>query len=353
MIPGKHSESDAALSEVVSVTLIILLVVTLVGITASVLLGYTDILKPHTFAATWAEAVPLTLNTTSGLPDAECIGLFLKGGDGMYFGKGGTARITVTDQNGTVHSTCPEQDPLDWKPGDTIFISQNGTRYVLGTEKSPACDSLSSGLWQVAIVDNRSNILIAKHGVTISGSGDVPPVLGKGFTVEAWVRWINKSSSPARDEQWATIVVDGTNDGNRRYHLQHSQDNKRFEYAIQTGTGSWIGSYVQSTTEPQQGVWYYVVGVYNQTAPSLNLYVNGVDVSENRNNRPGTDGLTASSGHYQVGGPEGVTYEAGGHGSLEEHQRIFNGEIRGLRTWEGSMAPAEILSCYKKGLPAA
>lgn len=347
MISDTYPEDDDALSEIVSITLIIALVLLLVGITASVLLGYTDVLTPHILAATTAEDVPLYLNATTGMPGTEAIALFLEGGDEMRFGEGGTARIALTTPARITGCAYPENGSLDWKPGDHLFISRNGTEYLIGKETPPASDGLAAGLWQVALVDTRSNVLIAKHGVRISGSGETPPVLGEGFTVEAWVKWTKSPSPLSEDEKWATIVVNGNSDINRRYHLQHDKDNKNFEFAIRTrNNAGGIGHYVQSTTRPEQGVWYYVVSVYNQTTPTLEIYVNGAKASGIRNIQPDGSGIRDSPGFYQVGGPEGVDFKGA-------HQRKFAGEIRGLRTWEGAMSEADILSHYSRGLPAA
>lgn len=347
MRPDIYPEDDDALSEIVSITLIIALILVLVGVTASVLLGYTDVLTPHIFAATTADDVPLSLNATTGVPDAEAIALFLEGGEEMRFGDGGTASIVLTAPGGITGIASPKTGSIDWKPGENLFICRNGTEYLIGKEAPPAVDGLAAGLWEVALVDTRSNILIAKHGVMIGGSGEAPTVLGEGFTVEAWVRWTENPSPLSENEKWATVVVDGNSDVNRRYHLQHDKDNKYFEFAIRTrsNTGG-IGHYVQSTTRPEEGVWYYVVGVYNQTAPSLEIYVNGAKASGSRDTQPDGSGIRASPGLYQVGGPDGVDFKGA-------HQRKFAGEIRGLRTWEGAMGEADILSHYSRGLPAA
>ncbi|WP_292615662.1 MULTISPECIES: PKD domain-containing protein [Methanocalculus] len=167
---------------------------------------------------------------------------------------------------------------------------------------------------------------------------------GDGFTVEAWVKW-NKNPAPiANDERWATIVIDGNSDSNRRYHLLHKHDNSRFEIAIRTPDSTGVGDYIESNTQPLINVWYYLTGVYNQETGSLIIYV---DANAERSMGVSTAGLIPSPTLYQVGGPGGITF--GGN----QNQRKFDGEIRGLNTYERALSPAEIQAQYNAGLPPA
>ncbi len=175
--------------------------------------------------------------------------------------------------------------------------------------------------------------------VTLVANFDPPGV--SGFTAEAWVRW-NKNPTPNNnDQQWATIVIDGDADGNSRYHFQHDRVNSRFEFAIRTANTQ--RTFRQGTTTPMQGVWYYVVGVYNEETGHLRIYVNGV---EENSASVSTDGLIPSPGRYQVGGPAGIEWP--GPTSM---QRKFNGNILCLGTHERAFTPQEILDKYNAGCP--
>ncbi len=164
-----------------------------------------------------------------------------------------------------------------------------------------------------------------------------------GFTVESWVKW-NAAPNPGGNfsRQWATIVVDGNSDSNRRYQLQHNSDNSHFEFAMVTVTSGGSGTWVTSSTTPAIGTWYYVTGVYDQTPGTMAIYVNGV--SESLKNFD-SSGLRDSPAKYQLGGPLGITFNG------ITHQRIFEGDIRGLNTYERAMSPAEITANFAKGVP--
>ena len=165
-----------------------------------------------------------------------------------------------------------------------------------------------------------------------------------GFTVEGWVKW-NIPPNPGADttSKWATVVVDGTTDNNRRYQLQHNSDNTKFEFALATTTMGSSGTWVVSTTTPVSGTWYYVTGVYNMTPGTMAISVNGIQESGK-----GVDstGLRASPGKYQVGGPAGIQWP--GPTSM---LRKLNGDIRGVKTYEEAFSQAEILAHYSAGVP--
>jgi len=86
------------------------------------------------------------------------------------------------------------------------------------------------------------------------------------ITVEAWVQW---SIDPSSGDDWANIVNKGNDD---QYQLQHSSDKTKFEFAVKTDSGR---TYIQSSTQPNKGVWYYVVGTYNATEKEIALFING------------------------------------------------------------------------------
>lgn len=236
-----------------------------------------------------------------------------------------------------------------WKPGMSVYLFRNATGFW-------ATDSMASvknntgffpGLWTVNIIDATSDVLIAQDNVYLTGSGVTPIIypVYKGFTVEAWIKWnIPPNSGGNTSRSWATIVVDGDRDSNTRYHLQHNSDNTHFEFAAATNTSRQYG---QSTTTPAVNTWYYVVGVYNQTDPGnrLKLYVNGV---LEKSIAIDGGGLKASPNRYQVGGPAGIQWP--GPTSM---LRKFDGDIRGLKTYEKAIGSPEVASRYAAGLPAS
>lgn len=103
---------------------------------------------------------------------------------------------------------------------------------------------------------------------------------GSQLTVALWVKWGSKTATGV--SSWANLITlaDSTGSGdNGVFWLQHSQDNKKFEFAIMTTQGSnTTRNYIQSTTQPSEGVWYHLACVYdgNLSSNNMKLYVNGV-----------------------------------------------------------------------------
>ncbi len=198
----------------------------------------------------------------------------------------------------------------------------------------------SSGVWNVHLKEKSDSCYATGNDF---GNHLIKSL--SGFTAEVWVKWnIPPNAGGNSSRTWATIVVDGDSDSNSRYHLQHNSDNTLFEFAAATNLSR---QYAQSTTSPTINTWYYVVGVYNQTDPTNNrikIYVNGtLEKSVVIDN----GGLKASPNRYQVGGPAGIQWP--GPTSM---LRKFDGDIRGLYTYERAMDPSEVASRFAAGLPA-
>ena len=236
-----------------------------------------------------------------------------------------------------------------WKPGTSLILFRNasGLWVTDSTASVKNNTGFSNGTWTVNIVDATSNVLIAQHTVYLTRGGAPSPYpVYPGFTVEAWIKWnIPPNPGGNTSRSWATIVVDGTGDNNRRYQLQHNSDNTKFEFALATVTIGGSGTWVISTTTPAVGTWYYVTGVYNKTPGTMAVYVNGI---QEGGKTVDSSGLRASPGRYQVGGPAGVQWP--GPTSM---LRKFDGNIRGLQTYERAMGPPEVVSRFAAGLPSS
>ncbi|MEI7432971.1 MAG: PKD domain-containing protein [Methanomicrobiales archaeon] len=162
-----------------------------------------------------------------------------------------------------------------------------------------------------------------------------------GFTIWAWVKWINKPSTPLDNQTFATIVVKGNSNFNRQYHLEHDQDNTKFEFNIATVLAGGQGIQVFSTTNPIKGVWYLITGVYNPTSPgTMTIYVNN---SPQSSRSVDSSGLRAYSGNQQIGGPSGINWP---NPPPSQQQRVFNGSIYGVQTFDYVKTQAEIQTHY-------
>ncbi|GAA1961719.1 hypothetical protein GCM10009838_17970 [Catenulispora subtropica] len=98
------------------------------------------------------------------------------------------------------------------------------------------------------------------------------PVLdtAKSFTVSAWVKLQAKPAGV-----WQTAVVQqGTNVGG--YYLEYNPDVDRWSFdRSTTDVANAAGNGAQSQAAPTVGAWTHLVGVYDATAGTLALYVNG------------------------------------------------------------------------------
>ena len=86
-----------------------------------------------------------------------------------------------------------------------------------------------------------------------------------------WSAWIFATANPPDDGQ--IIAKSGANDG---WQFKTSPDTgpHTFGVAVSAGTTSHTQRY--STATRALNTWYHVAGVYNATAQTLNIYVNGV-----------------------------------------------------------------------------
>jgi len=265
------------------------------------------------------------------------VSLFFKNGDPLEQGK---FYVTVNGDRVSDGNISLVGGSYPWSPGERLVANYstsaiNDVKLIyLGKPNSVV---LASAYFPGPYVNSTS-----LNGTPVNTT----PVYSRypGFTVEAWVKW-NVPPNPGADttSQWATIVVDGTTDHNRRYQLEHNQFNTNFEFSAAAATNP----QVWSTTSPVANTWYHVVGIYNQTDPGsrLRIYVNGVN--EKSVSIDG-GGLKASPNLNQVGGPAGINWP-GPPPAIQ--QRKFNGEIRGLKTYEQALSQKEILAHYQAGVP--
>jgi hypothetical protein len=265
------------------------------------------------------------------------VSLFFKNGDPLEQGR---FYVTVNGDRVPDGNIRFVSGSYPWSPGETLVANYSGTGAIrdvkLIYDKKPASIVLASAFFP------------APSGN--STSVNTTPLYSRypGFTVEAWVKW-NVPPNPGGDttRNWATVVVDGTSDNNRRYQLQHNSDNTKFEFAVATPTTSLSGSYLLSSTTPVSGTWYHVTGVYNKTPGTMAISVNGVQQTAKSVGVP-NEGLRTSPGKYQVGGPAGINWPgAPPAGQL----RKLNGDIRGVKTYEEALSQSEILAHYQSGVP--
>lgn len=258
------------------------------------------------------------------------VSLFHKNGDSLERGQ---FYVTVNGDRMPEGNVSLVDGVYPWSPGERLVVTYAGARAIRDVKLIYAVPSVSAVLASAYFSGN-------------STPANTTPVFTRypGFTAEGWVKW-NVPPNPGSDttSKWATIVVDGTTDNNRRYHLQHNSDNTKFEFALATATMGSSGTWVASTTTPGKGTWYYVTAVYNRTPGTMAIFVNGIQES---GKTVDSTGLRASPGKYQVGGPAGIQWP--GPASM---LRKLNGDVRGVKTYEEAFSQAEILAHYQAGVP--
>ncbi|MEI7619943.1 MAG: LamG-like jellyroll fold domain-containing protein [Candidatus Falkowbacteria bacterium] len=157
--------------------------------------------------------------------------------------------------------------------------------------------------------------------LSVLNSASLNPV--NGVTLEAWVNW---SINPSTGQPWANII---NKNADNQYQIQHNQTNTRFELAVMTTSGR---SYILSNTQPVMGVWYHVVGTWDNTSNQVRIYVNGV--LENSSSRSGF--LTTSASPINIG-------------RRTTPDRYFNGRLDEVVIYNRALSASEILDHYRRG----
>ncbi len=142
------------------------------------------------------------------------------------------------------------------------------------------------------------------------------------ITLMSWVRW---SINPTTGSQWTSIINKGVDS---QYRLQHNSSNTAFEMAIRTSSGA---RWAHSTTVPQVGVWYHVVGTYDGS--EIRLYVNG----QLEGTASHVGNINTTTGNLFVG-------------SRSSSDRHFNGLLDEVAIWNRALSAQEIESIYKRGV---
>lgn len=166
----------------------------------------------------------------------------------------------ILEKYSSLNSSEPEAESQEGLVSKWSF--NEGTGEIAKDSQNINDGTINDALWTTGV--DSFGLSFDEASVEIENESSLNPV--SEITVEAWVKW---SIDPDSGEAWANIVNKG---GEHQYQLQHSSQNDLFEFAVETNV---TRSYVQSTTETQQGVWYHVVGTYSDNEDRLAIYVNG------------------------------------------------------------------------------
>ena len=259
------------------------------------------------------------------------VSLFFKNGDPLEQGR---FYVTVNGDRVSDGNLTLVGGAYPWSPGERIIAN-----YSTSTINDV----------KLVYLGKPTSVLLASAYFSASSANTTPvnntPLYSRypGFTAETWMKWTQNPTPTANDQRWAMIVVDGDNDSNRVYQIGHDMSNTKFEFRIRM-TNNQEGL-IMSDTTPQQGIWYHVAEVYNQTPGTFKIFVNGNPETGTGSWSTDTGGMHSSTGIYQIGGPSGITY------NWASNQRKFNGDISGLKTYGEALSRAEILAHYTVGVP--
>ena len=148
------------------------------------------------------------------------------------------------------------------------------------------------------------------------------------LSVALWARWGDKGKAEVGN--WANMVTMTGNSGSGDdgiFWFQHNHNNTKFEFAVQTDGGR---RWVQGTTNPNEGQWYFISGVYNGS--TVKIYVDGV--LEGTKNRSGDIADFESD----------VILYMGMWANSGNNNRKFDGDIDEVSIWNKELSSSEINS---------
>jgi len=184
--------------------------------------------------------------------------------------------------------------------------------------------TLTDGLAGPAFHFNGSNAF-----VQISDSADLKP---KNITVEAWVEFdVDESPNPSSAGLQTIVFKLNTRDPKQGNFTGYClcKNGNHFTFCIGSPAGEQVMA--DSTTVPQVGVWYQLVGTYD--GKDLKLYVNGVQ--EGRANA----GFPLDVGARPLFiGTSGEWFD----GKLQ-------GDVNGVTIYRRALSAGEIKSLYRTG----
>ncbi|WP_308314609.1 LamG-like jellyroll fold domain-containing protein [Streptomyces gilvus] len=169
-----------------------------------------------------------------------------------------------------------------------------------------------------------------------SGNGDIvatnSPVLdtSASYTVSAWVKLSDTST-------FRTFVSQG---GTNRssFYLQYASSQGVFRLIAPSSDSSGTPSAyynAYASAAPALNTWTHLVGVFDQSTGTMNLYVNGALAGSASNPAPWT-----GSGPLSIGGAETAS------GTVSN---AVNGSVSNVQTYQRALSASEISSLYGKG----
>ena len=212
--------------------------------------------------------------------------------------------------------------------------AQNGTYFGflssnLGQPGQRPTDNISAQPLYGFEADNRAPIFAgnADNGddvVTIPDPGVFNFASTRIFTLEAWV------NGPATQESGAAIIAKGTGGGGEQYAIDVVGNYRFFGWdgAIPNG------AVVANASIGPNGTWQHVVGVFNQPAGLMKIYVNGVESGS------ATPHATVINTSHEV------SIGARKNTGSSNYDLNFDGRIDEVAIYDRALSPAEITAHF-------
>ncbi len=172
---------------------------------------------------------------------------------------------------------------------------------------------------------------VGSGALQFDGNGDYvdvtsPVIPGDAYTVAVWV-------NPAVTVGTTRQAILETS-GSWAISMELSQTNLRLKYGVDTDQAAPGGVIKETSIDPVEGQWYYLVLSYDKTADVTKFFVDGAELFDVRGNPEGT--LIASNG-FHIG-----TYR-------DATGRWFNGRIDEVAVWDRALDDAEVSLLWNGG----
>ena len=219
----------------------------------------------------------------------------------------------------SLDSAAPAQSTLSGLTAAYSFEQGSGPT-VSDASGNGSTGTISGATWTAA---GKYGDALSFNGATSSVDlGNPTPLRLTGSAT--WAAWVRADSNPPDDGQ---IVAKSSDGGGWQFKSSPDTGPHTFGVAVSINGGSNVQRY--STTVRQLNTWYYVAGVYNAQAQTLDIYVNGVL----------DDGVlrgTVPASQFDANQNVTIGRRAGGTGYY------FQGTIDELRIYNRALTAAEV-----------
>ena len=184
---------------------------------------------------------------------------------------------TATNVSVTVSNSAPSGllAAYGFNQGSGTTVADSSGNGLTGTISGATWTT--GGKYGNALTFNGSSSYVdLKNPAALNGTGSM-----------TWAAWVKATSTPADDGQ-----IIAKSNGTTGWEFKTSPDTGSHTFAIQVSPASGTPVQRYSTTVRALNTWYHVAGVYNATAKTLDIYVNGVlDNGVLRGTIPAAQGL--------------------------------------------------------------